>query len=190
MGSTLRRKYAPVICTALFGLAILVSALIGNMIVTNTSYAVLTPDYASLSLYRGVEQLTSAATASSMQVLAIFLAGFSYFALPVAAFVALWRGVAFGYAASVIATGRLKFSNDGGLSVFGLVSIPPSAVVLIMYFLTSAMLLLFMSASVSFAGRIRSNDRDSVSLVKRYTLLFFVISGACALCDIIKSLII
>ena len=190
MVSVLKQKYAPILCTAVFVFAIIISALIGSIAVSSDAYVTLAPDYASLSLYRAISRLTSAASVSSSQMLVIFLAGTSLFVLPISLFVAAVRGVYFGYAASVIAQERVSFSKGGSLSLFGVAHIPSAVVALSMHFITSVIMLLFMSSAISFADKMRRSLCDSTSLMKRYVVLFFVLSGACALCDIIKSLLI
>lgn len=190
MGSALKQKYAPLICTAAFAVMIVVTALIGSIIVLESTYVTLTVDYSSLSTYRAVSKLLSSANVSAFQMFLVFLGGTSIFALPVCMIVAAWRGISLGFTLAVVSQGKLSFSSGGSLSIFGLFEIPSSAVALFMYFLVSAVMLLFMSSAISFSERMRREDVERSALLKRYVLLFFVLSGACSLCDIIKSLLI
>ena len=190
MKDILKEKPAAIICSAIFCVSIILTALTCNLIVSDTHYATLTPDYGSLSLYDGAEQLVSSAFSTASQMMIVFVAGFTFFAAPVAAVVSAYRGISFGYAVSVVAQGRIKFSGNENLSVFGLTEIPVFAIVLFMYLLSSILMLFFMNLSVSFSERLKKSQTVDEAPVKKYILLFCVLSGACSLCDIIKSLII
>lgn len=187
---TFKHKQTLLICTAALVIGVTLSALFCSIVVSGSRYVTVTADYGSLSFYDALSRLLSAAYSSSVQFLIVFAAGFTFVPLPIASLVTLWRGVAFGYTLASVTQGRMSFSGDGTISFFGLFGIPTAVIVLGLYFVSSVLLVLFSVSSVTFSDKVRTVCEFRAVPLKRYMLNFCVMFGACAICDVIKSLII
>jgi hypothetical protein len=157
-----------VMCTVMFGLAAVLSALLGNMIITDTVYYTVSRDGSAVGLFGIVGLLKDAASWSLFQLLFLFLSGFSAFSLLSAVTVSIIRGVTFGYSAAVFTGGA---ASGEGVLISG-----------VCFALTSIAVMIFSSLAVCFFAHIREKGTAFASSAK-YAATFFVFSGIAVISD-------
>ena len=129
------------------------------------------------------------AKSASVQMIILFISGFTHFPLIISSAVCAYRGICLGFAVSAVSTGTVLFPDKQ--TMFG---IPCSVLVLGFYFLSTVLILLFASTAKSFSAYLKNNDtQDRKAMfctILRYVLIFFIICGGVTVSEVIKCLLI
>ena len=152
----------------IFVLSAICAGFIGKMIITDTVYYVVSPSKDDVGILSVFKFLKEASFGTLLQLLVIFLAGFSFFSFASITVVNIIRGGVFGFTIAMYLSGIAVGK--------GIVHVA------ILFSLTSIVVVMFSGVSVCFFKYIRKNGVTFLSAV-RYTSVFFICSGCAVLLD-------
>ncbi len=185
----IEKKYLPLIFSVDFVLCVILSAVLGSMIITGNVYTPVSFDLGSLSLLTLPQFLCSALYSSVIQLVLIFLAGFSTLSVYVAYAVLAYRGLAFGYTCSMLSAGSLVLA-DGISKHLSALKLAPSVIVIALYLISSAAVAVMAYISVDRSVACIGRDCQNKTTWFRYYSSFAVVSGTVFVCDLIKQAVI
>ena len=170
--------------TVLFAATALCAALISKMCVTDSVYAPVTPDYSAVSFMDAVSLAASAGRSAAIQMLFLFVSGFTPFAPAAAAAILTYRGACAGYTAAALACGMIDPTPGTFLGIPGDVLIPA------LYFLATVPMIAQSALSVSYSRALLRRGEDCPKpKSSKYFILFILLSGISALISVFTSLI-
>ena len=164
--------------TAVFVTAVVASAFAGTLAVSDTVYFPLSDVRSAVSFTDAAMYSLEHCTSSALQLTLLFVSSFSLFSFVCAVSVLLYRGIALGFAASLISRGAVM-ATDGGIMSF-----KSALPLLILYFVCSLLMICYSAASAS-----ASFPSFGIPMKKRclsISVCFAVISGTVFLLDIVK----
>ncbi len=157
-----------IICTALFAVSATVSALVGKMIITDTTYFAVSAENHLSGVSEIVNRLKDVSEVTLFQLLILVLAGFSVLSLVTSSLVSAVRGVTFGYCAAT--------ASNGAVTAEGILPVGTC------YAITSVVVIIFSAIAVSFSSMVREKGLE-VCQVSKYIAAFFAFSGIAVLID-------
>ena len=183
------RRFYPLILSVLFILSALLSGIICKMIITENVYS-----YAGADMWKGtltdtLGLITASLRSSAVQVLVLYLAGYSSLALPIGFVIIAYRGICFGYTAAALGEGSLLMP-DNGLHLFAVLDIPRGPALLMLYFLSTFAIACMCSLAVRRCDVLFLSGCTVPADRIRYTLAFAVLGGAIFVCDFLKLIVL
>lgn len=174
----------------LFAVSSVITAALLKSIDLSMFYIPIKADFSVVTLSDAIKIASEYAKNSAFLMLLIFLSGFTHFPFLVSSVVCVYRGICLGFAVSSLSNGTVFFLNNE--YVLGL---PRSVYILVFYFLSTALMLIFSSSAKSFSSYLkeRSSFKENGAAARafaRYISIFLVMCGIVTIIDIIKCLMI
>ncbi len=187
------KHYAvPIYSVLAFFVAAIVTFLFGNLVISDITYSPTTPALDSLSGGELIVFFAQSSESALIQLALIFLSGFSVILFPVCIGIFIFRGISFGYTASLLSSGRLFLTTET-LKIGEKVEIPTSAAVMVTYCIATMLIALFSLAASSFFKRVLSDSDICYTIFPegvRYFYILLVFAGALSLCSIFKIMML
>ncbi len=167
------------------------AALFGKLIISSVTYSPVLPSVSAMTASELLRRVVDVADETALQLLAIYIAGYSVVLVPVCLVVFAYRGVALGYTASVIASGRI-YVTQSSLGLGERINIPTSVAYLAIYFVVTVLLALFSMMATSFFDCVAVNRDGRRTLLEslRYSYIFLIFAGASVLCNVLKLMLL
>ena len=189
MTYTLNKKYYPLICCAVFAFSTVISVLVSKLIITGKSYAPYSqaqPDNGILSFLSDYVDLSKS---SVLQILAVYLAGFSLLASAVGLVVLCYRGIAFGYTVSMISVGDILIGSPSETKI-AWSAIEATSVVSLLYLISTILIGAMCYLSVHrFQSYICFDKVHSKGNIK-YSSFFLILSGAVFTIEFFRQIVL
>lgn len=184
-----KRRFFPLLASSAFVLCVLISALIGSMIITSRVYSPDVRYLSGVSFWDGFLSVIDSVGPTTLLLFLLFFAGYSSFGRGFALSVMAYRGICFGYTASMVGKGALAFPT-AAFSLFSIVKVSLSYVALALYFVSSVGVGAAACLS-AYRSSLFADDEEAKSVTHaRYIVYFAVISGGVFFADILKLLVL
>lgn len=165
-----------------FAAAMTAAAIVGKVIVSDATFAPISPNFGTASPIDEVGMFAAAARNPAIELLIIFVSARSAYIGAVSVGIAAWRGAALGYTSALVSYDRIIFDTPRALLGIGC---PDYLFPFAVYIAICAAVVCFSSVMTAFSR----SDNVSIQGGKLF-LLMLVLSGFAAVLSVIGTLCI